>query len=149
MYYSDILSDNLILREWLNGSLFPLSGNLAIIIGLFLQTAWVDAKRVGIRFQNVDGVPTACALFWIFAAESVRAASVWYLLRTTNDGKVVSDLMRALSNLSLTVVAGILIITMLRCTALFEPPRFKGFWIYSAISTLLFLIASHLFPQIG
>jgi len=143
----DAVTNNLIIREWLNGSLFPLSANLAFIILIFLVDSYRERDQVS--WWKMEGVPTGCSLFWIFTCESVRAGCVWFILRATNDGRVVPQWIRELSNYSFVVAAAILAVMMLRCTFLWSPPRWRNFWIYSAVVTTVFLLVSHYFPTIG
>jgi len=144
----DVLTSNLIIREWLNGSLFPLSGNLAFIIMVFLIDSF--RQRGNDSWWTMPGVPTGCALFWVFSLDMVRAVCVWYVLRANNDGKQVSEWVRDLSNWFLIFASLGLVITMLRCTYLFTPPRWgNSYWVYSALSTIAFLLLSHFFPSIG
>lgn len=145
MYQSlDMLKSNLIIREWLNGSLFPLSLFLTYVILVFL---WDTRQEIGPGWQREKGIATACALAWIFFCESIRAGGVWFILRTTNDGHVISVWMQWIINIAFMFSAAALVITILRCTFLFSPPRWgHRYWVASAITTLLFLIASHLTP---
>lgn len=150
-FYANATFTNLVLREWLNGSLFPLSANLAFIIGVFLWDSWLYsiAHPDGSRWWKMDGVPTACALFWIFSLESLRAGSVWIILRITNDGHEVPHWVREFTNVLLVVGGAGLAIMILRCTYLFTPPRWGNrFWLYSLATTLAFLLLSHFFPNI-
>lgn len=146
----DSFATNLIIREWLNGSLFPLSMNLTIIISIFLWAAWREGIAEGVRWQSISGVPTGCFLWWTFGAESVRAGVVWVILRTANDGHAIPKWFELFSNLAFICAAFALGLAILRGTYIFTPPKWgHKFWVYSAISTLLFLLASHLFPSIG
>jgi len=98
----------------------------------------------------MPGVPTGCALFWVFAMETVRAGWIWWILRETNDGNQVAQWVREFSNYSFVAAATVLAATILRCTYLWSPPKWqRGFWIYSAASTIIFLFISHYSPQTG
>ena len=142
------LASNLIIREILNGSLFPLCINLSLVIGIFLVTTYLEAKESSESWWTMPGVPTGCALFWVFLLESVRAFSVWIILRTTNDGRLVPEWVRDWTNVSLIAAAAFLVVTMLRCTYLFTPPRWgNSFWIYSIMTTIAFLVLSHMVPH--
>jgi len=141
----DASVSNLIIREWLNGSLFPLSLNLAVIIGVFIWDSFVHSLEDGTpRWWRLPGVPTACVLFWIFGMESVRAISVWAILHTTNQNKSMPDWVVETATYSLVLASIVLLVALLRCTYLFSPPKWgHAFWIYSAVSTLLFLLLSN------
>jgi hypothetical protein len=143
----DVVTNNLIIREWLNGSLFPLSLNLSLIIAVFLWDSYFAARESRQKWFNMDGVPTACALFWIFSLDGVRAVSVWVILRINNNGMEVPMWMRQTTNVALALAAFGLMLTILRCTYLFTPPRWGNrYWIYSLVSTLIFLMISHILP---
>ena len=143
----DAYVSNLIIREWLNGSLFPLSLNLSIIIAVFMWDSYIECLAQGKRWFRMSGVPTACALFWIFSLDGMRAVSVWIILRITNNGDEVPEWVREWTSAALVIAALGLVITMLRCTYLFTPPKWGNrYWIYSLCSTLLFLFISHLLP---
>lgn len=147
--YKDLLLDNLIIREFLNGSLTPLSFNLTIVLTIFLFESYKEGQERGVKWNRIPGVATGCALWWIFGAETIRAGIVWYILREHNDGLPLPVWFEYFSNFAFMVAAFSLIVTMLRCTYIFTPPIWGNrFWIYSAISTAIFLTISHLFPQI-
>jgi hypothetical protein len=144
---TDAYSSNLLIREWLNGSLFPLSLNLSVVIAIFMWDSYVYAVTHKERWFTLEGIPTACALFWIFSLDGVRAVSVWIILRLTNNGHPVPEWLREVTNYALLAAAFGLALTILRCTYLFTPPRWGNrYWIYSLLSTLGFLILSHLLP---
>lgn len=143
----ELLPINLIIREWLNGSLFPLSAFLCYVICHFL---YGTRAEIGPGWQKEDGVATACALAWIFFCESVRAGGVWWILRTQNDGHAVSVWMQWVLNIGFCFSAAALIATILRCTFLFSPPSWgHRYWIASALTTLVFLLVSHFTPTLG
>lgn len=149
MLYQELhlLQSNLIIREWLNGSLFPLSAFLCVCILTFL---WDTRKIFGKGWHREKGVATACSLAWIFFCESVRALGVWYILRSQNTGRDVPDWLQHVINIALMFTAAAMVITILRCTFLFSPPRWGNrYWMVSAYTTLAFLILSHLFPSIS
>lgn len=144
----DILSSHLLIREWLNGSLLPLTLNLSIVIGIYLSQSFLDSRRFGRRFMNTPGIHTALVLFWVFFAESARAGSVWFSLRMQNAGREIPPDVGNLLNVMLVMCGVILVTAVLRCTYLFTPPKVRNvIWIYSLFVTVTFVILSHLFPQ--
>jgi hypothetical protein len=146
----DVFKANLLIREWLNGALFPLSANLAVILTIFLWSAWREGRRRNIRWQTISGIPTGCFLWWVFSAESIRAGTVWFILRAANDGQRVPPWFEVTANILFINAAIALVLAILRGTYIFTPPKWgHKFWIYSAISTALFLFVSHFFPSIG
>lgn len=141
-----LLQSNLIIREWLNGSLFPLSAFLTVCILTFLYDT---RKMFGKRWTREKGVATACSLAWIFFCESIRAGGVWLILRSQNDGVPVPDWVQHIVNVAFMFSAAGLIVTILRCTFLFSPPRWGNrYWMISAGTTVVFLILSHLLPPL-
>lgn len=155
--FAQVLEQNLLIREWLNGSLFPLTANLALVIGVYLYQCFYEAKRDGKSWLHVAGIQTACALFWVFGAESVRAVFVWLSLRTKNDGHQLAPFVDQFSTAMLIFAAAVLVAAVLRCTYLFTPPlvmirgrRFpfrQVFWVYSLAVTVAFVVFSHFYPE--
>lgn len=144
----EIVNSNLLIREWLNGSLLPLTLNLSIVIGVYLFHSVSDARRSNTRLSDVPGVKTAHVLFWIFLAESIRAGSVWFSLRAQNSGKAVPPHVQDVLDMLLVVCVVVLMAAVLRCTYIFSPPQIRGiFWIYSLTATIMFVLLSHMFPQ--
>lgn len=132
-----LLADHLIVREILNGAAFPLSVFLLAIICNYLWNMWTTYGR---GWTRQPGVSTACALAWMFFAESCRAGCVWYILRTNNDGMKLNDTFQVVSNCILVVAGVILVLSLLRCTFIFTPPQFGNWtWIFSICITSLFL----------
>jgi hypothetical protein len=146
----DGFSANLIIREWVNGSLFPLSLNFTAIVSVFLWSAWFEGRRKGIRWQYISGVRTGCFLWWAFAAESARAGIVWMILRTSNDGGALPRWFEIWANVVFVMAGLALVFAVLRGTYIFTPPKWgHRFWLYSAVSTIVFLMLSHCLPFIG
>lgn len=135
---------NLVIREWLNGALFPLSLALAFIIGVFLFDTW---RIHGRGWTTLPGIRTSCAMWWLFSAESIRAGIVWILLRIQNDGQRVTDALDYAVNVGFMFGATALIVAFLRCIFLFTPPKWGHvYWVASVLVTVLFLVLSDVFP---
>jgi len=137
---NEILRNNLIIREWVNGGLVPLNLSLVFVIGLFL---WDSAREADSykSFSKTSGVPTACSLFWIFAADAMRACSAWYILWKVNDR--VPPPISGIENLWVSggfIIAGVVaLIASVRCIYLFTPPWLGHYyWIGSLLVTLAF-----------
>jgi hypothetical protein len=146
MMYNSILNHNLFIREILNGALFPLCAFLSAIISLYL---WDTFRLYGRGWTRQPGVATACAMCWVFAAEAVRAGTVWYLLRQHNELAVVSKYAQNVAGVLLLLGGLVLVITMLRCTYIFTPPRWgHRVWVAALLSTIVFLTISHFLPYI-
>lgn len=136
------LADHLLVREILNGATFPLSVVLLVIIGQYLLTTYVS---YGKGWTREPGVSTACALAWVFFAESCRAGCVWYILRETNAGRKIPEYAQVTTNIILMVAGVVLVMSLLRCTFTFTPPRLGNWtWIFSVVLTALFLSFSQI-----
>lgn len=139
---------NLIIREWLNGSLLPLSVALAFIIGVFLFNTW-RAHGGGLSWAWTEdgGVKSACAFFWLFVFESMRAGTVWVLLRIANDGQRVTAALDYVVNITFIVSAAGLIIAFFRCCFIFSPNSWgHRYWIGALFVTIGFLVLSEMLP---
>lgn len=135
---------NLIIREWLNGALLPLSVALAIIISIFLAETWWKHGR---GWTGLPGIAVSCAFWWLFTAESIRAGVVWVLLRIQNDGQKVTAALDWYVNIAFILGATLLILAFLRCIYLFTPTRWgHRYWIASLFVTIVFLALSEFFP---
>lgn len=149
MLYTEmsLISSNLIIREWLNGSLFPLSFFLTFAVVTFINDTRLE---IGRGWARAPGIPTACALAWVFLCETIRAGGVWFILRLQNDGHVVPIWIQKSINGLFIFAAFALILVILRCTYLFSPPRWGNrYWVLSAIVTAWFLLISHFTPSLG
>ena len=130
---------NLAIREQLNGGLLPLNLCLVGVIGMFLWHTW---RRFGHDWTRIPGVRTACALFWIFAADAARAGFVWLILRMQNRGGT-SELILHVANFGFVIAAFAGLIAILRCVYLFTPKAWGHWgWIGSAGVTAAFLALS-------
>lgn len=133
--------DNLIIREWLNGGLLPLNICLMLAIGHSLNCA---RREHGRGWTQMPGVASACAFWWIFCADGIRAGLVWLTLRTQNRGGSIAAI-DALLTYGYILAAAIGVLASLRCIYL-STPRSVGHWgwILSALSTVAFVVTSHL-----
>lgn len=143
--FAEITSRHLLIREWLNGSLLPLTLNLTLVLFMYMLQNFYEARRDRVSFFKIPGIQTVCVLFWVFLAESIRAGSVWYYLRMQNHGFNPTMEITAILNLVLVIVGIVLISSVLRCTYIFSPPQIRGaFWVYSLSITIVFMLLSHL-----
>lgn len=143
----DAVTNNLVIREWLNGSLFPLSCNLALVLAVYVMQSYYEYDRSVTRMRSANEVRVACGLFWVFLADAIRAGWVFLILRFTNDVGTVPEWVRQWSNYSLIGAASVLCAAILWCTYLISPPRWKPwFWKFSLLTTVAFVIINHLVP---
>lgn len=69
-----------LIRECINGAAMVLCFNLAVVISSYLYDTWLESEPRNIaQWRSIPGVPTACALFWLFLFESDRCGSVWWI----------------------------------------------------------------------
>lgn len=161
----EILRNNLIIREWVNGGLIPLNISLVLVIGLFLWNSaldarawrttnngyltWFDVPETWERFQKTNGVQTGCALFWIFLADGFRAAAAWTVLNyRLNDVATPinpAPMMKLIELVNVAFIfAGVVgLLASLRCIYLFTPPRWgHWYWMGSVVVTLTFQVVT-------
>lgn len=135
---------NLIIREWLNGALFPLDVALTIAIGIYLSQSYLEARASRVSFRTLSGVQTACGLWWVFLCESIRAGVVYMSLNAQNHVRVVPPDYQEVGNALLLVAAFTLVITTVRCIYLFTPRSWAGrFCCASILVTIAFLLITH------
>lgn len=136
-----VIFDNLIIHEWLNGGLLPLNLSLLLAIG---HTLYLTRRIHGRGWTWVPGIPTACALWWIFFADGLRAGLVWLTLRQQNEGGSFITI-DGTTTYFYILAAAIGVLASLRCIYLFTPKEIGHLgWIVSAISTVTFVVFSHL-----
>jgi hypothetical protein len=127
---------NLIIREWFNGGLVPLNLCLVVVTTMFL---WDTLQAHGRGWTRQPGVSSACALWWIFAADAIRAVFVWVILRQQNRGLPIVDFAE-LANFGFMIAALISLAATLRCIFLFTPKAWGHWgWVGSALITCAFL----------
>lgn len=136
-----------IIRENVNGAIVPLSAILGIIIGIHM---WRAVREYGwLGWRNVEGMGTACILFWVFIAEAIRSLGAWSVLRTGSLGMSTKHVIQW-TTLAYLIAGIVVAATFLRCTYFFTPPAWRHkVWIASAIITALFLITSALLKRAG
>lgn len=141
---SNPIYGNVVIREWLNGALFPLSLSLAFIISVHLWDVW---KENGRGWTRLPGVKVSCSFWWLFCAESVRAGIVWVLLRIQNDGQAVTETLGLAASWGFVFGATALIGAFLRTIYTLTPARWgHRYWIAAVAISVLFLILSEIFP---
>jgi hypothetical protein len=147
-----LLTHQALIREMINGTAFILCLTLALMITVFLWDTWVIKWPLTYHeWADVPGVPTACALWWIFASEAYRTANVWL---TYNLGKIEAsaDLGRTIVGVGMFgggtaastvgyLLAGLVLnAALLRCIYIFTPPDWKRrVWLYAVVGALAFI----------
>lgn len=134
----------LLIREWVNGGLFPLSFMLALILFVFMVNTW---RIVGDGWAHAKGISTACVLFWIFSLDALRAGFVWFTYRVVNDGGVVPPWLETAVAAGFIATGVGLVVAMIACIYKFTPAKLgHSYWILSVCITIAFLLISHLAP---
>lgn len=132
------LFDPLMVREVLNAAAFPLSVILFVMIILHL---WGVYRIHGKNWRTEPGSATACALSWIFFAESVRAGCAWLILKHQNDGYLISERSQLVSSLILMLAGFVLVCSLLRCVFIFTPDELgNSTWIAATAAMLAFVV---------
>lgn len=133
---------NLVVREWLNAALIPLNVCILIII---THSLWESYKTHGKGWTNAPGVKSACALWWIFLADFIRASMAWSFLNAQNNGNPVEFISYAATIVYLTA-ALIAAPATFRLIYALSPASWghKG-WASAAILTAAFVIGMGVF----
>lgn len=137
---------NAILREYLNGALFILSGALTIIITVHMWEVW---RIHGRGWTTEPGMKVACAFWWLFLSETIRSFLQWVLLRARNAGVEVPINYNESISLAFTFGALALLVAFFRCIYLFTPDHWgHRYWVFALITTFLFLAATEFLPPL-
>ena len=135
-----LITQSLHVREVINGALFVLCSNLAIM--LFYLMARMRLL-IGKGWTQEDGMASICVLAWIFGIVGLRSGLVWWSLRIANDGYAFSQSLEMFSNWVLIVSAVIFAMITLRATYLWSPLRWHHkAWIVSGLVASVFLALS-------
>lgn len=131
---------NLVIREWLNGGLIPLNICVLIMITRQLYFSWT---RFGRGWTNQEGIKSACAFWWIFLADLIRASLAWWTLNIQRAGGELPYL-GSFATLLYSSAAVIAIVATLRLIYALSPNHWghKG-WIGAAIFCAAFLLVLH------
>jgi hypothetical protein len=131
---------NLLIREWLNGGLIPL--NVCIIL-IITHSLWAS-RRFGPGWTKQSGVASACALWWIFAADFIRASMAWSLLHSQNQGRPIPYLGYTTTALYITA-AFIAVLATFRLIYTLSPAAWgHKAWLASAGLMVAFMAAIYL-----
>jgi hypothetical protein len=140
-----LMTTNLHLRELVNGALFVLCINLALLIAFFMLNAWTKCE-VDEHWREIPGMPTACILSWVFTVIGVRCGIAWYALKLANDDRAFGPWLEGFASYSLIVSAIVLVIVTLRATFVWTPPEWNNkAWMMSGVLAIIFLSISELF----
>lgn len=153
--YDWIVAHQALIREVINGFCMVLFLVLTVLVMIFMWDAFVTSKTS--RWTNTPGVPTACALWWVFAAESYRTGAIWWLYNVGKDhhtspyptasstGIGVFGDAGFMSTFGYLVAGVMLIFGLQRSIYIFTPPEWKRkIWLQATIAAGAFC----LFPSV-
>lgn len=134
-----------LIRELINGSAMVLFLTLTIMVGVFMWDTMLEyaGRKPPSNWTDAPGIGTACALWWIFAAETYRTGAVWILYQL---GKRANDTGTFFSADGYATSYGYLLAGLalngglLRAIYIFTPPEWKNkVWIHASIGSMLFV----------
>jgi hypothetical protein len=145
-----------LIRELINGSAMVLCLSLTIMIGVFMWDSialWYTHKikgpgkrgniaSTGLSWHEVPGIQTACALWWVFLAETYRTGAVWLLYNLAKGQKDVGVFFgygAYWSSYGYLFAGIVLNLGLLRAIYIFTPPQWKSrVWVYASIGAVVF-----------
>lgn len=131
---------SVLLREWLNGSTFPLMACLTFVLAWTLGETW---RTHGRGWSRLDGIPVLCTLFWLFLADTIRSGLVWATLWYENDG-LSSAFLNPIRPIGFTLSAVFMLIGGLRLVRIITPRGWgeRG-WIWTVAVIVGFVVTTH------
>lgn len=135
-----IVISQALIREVINGMSMVLFFTLTFLTWIFMWDTFIDKAKPDWRHER--GIPTACALWWVFAAETYRTGAVWWLYQLgkeqgsagvffTPDGYATSY--------GYLIAGAMLIGGLLRSIYIFTPPKWeRRVWLYALTGSLVF-----------
>ena len=127
---NSITAHNVGIREWLNVCLIPLNISMMVIIG---YTVWRQT-RFSYGWTKYPGANSACALWWVFFADFLRAGMAWEILR----GGVVPG---SITVAVYMIAAMIAMAATLRCIWCLTPMKGRNFtWIGALTFMVVFVM---------
>ena len=142
-----IVQHQALIREVINGTCMILFLTLTLMIGIFMWDTIIDsmgARTVHRNWRSVPGIHTACALWWVFLAESYRTGAVWSLYqlgkREADTGTFFAGAGYA-SSIGYLLAGFALIGGLLRAIYIFTPPEWKRrVWVYASAGAVVFVL---------
>src|ERR1700742_13306 len=120
------------IRQDINGAGMVLCAALALMIFVFMCNSWINANRKNMNltaWAHMPGVPMACALLWLFGAETYRTGAIWHIYYSapSHTTYAIGQFADATfwPTLGYLMAGGVLIGALLRCTFLFAPPLLR------------------------
>lgn len=132
--------NNIFIREWLNGCLIPLNLSMMAII---TYTVWRQT-HFSWGWNKYPGANSACALWWVFFADTLRSIMAWAILRQSqlSGNVIVMDTYRTSPIATLIYISAGIIATAatLRCIWCLTPKDGRRYtWVTALAFTLGFV----------
>jgi hypothetical protein len=157
-----VVSHQALIREMINGSAMILFLTLTMMVSVFMWDTMVEYTKsryfVGTprdpsrSWTHAPGIPTACALWWVFIAETYRTGAVWSLYQIgkgQRDGGIFFDGGSYWTSYGYLLAGIALNAGLLRAIYIFTPPEWKSkVWIHAAIGAVVFVLCPALFSTI-
>jgi hypothetical protein len=153
-----IVTHQALIREVINGLAMVLFLTLSLMVMVFMWDTWVSSKP-GRDWRGAPGIPTACSLWWVFAAETYRTGAIWYLYNIGKPSGYIPDMSDGVGvfetgppwNAIGYIVAGVMLVCGLqRSIFIFTPPEWKRrVWVYASIAGVVFCFLPTVYNLIG
>lgn len=136
-----------LIREVVNGVCMILFLTLTLMVGVFMWDSIIESfGATSTRsWRSVPGIHTACALWWVFLAETYRTGAVWCLYQSGKRGQDIGAFFAGtgyLSSLGYLFAGVALIGGLLRAIYIFTPPEWKRqVWVYASAGAVVFVLS--------
>jgi len=144
-----IVAHQATVRELINGVCMILFLTLTLMVAVFMWDSLVEtlAKKQPVRtWRAVPGIEVACALWWVFLAETYRTGAVWTLYQIGRRDKHFAgpffDGGGYMSSVGYLLAGVCLIGGLLRAIYIFTPPEWKSrVWVYASAAAVAFVLS--------
>lgn len=150
-----VVAHQALIREAVNGCAAVLCLTLTAMISIFIWDSfvnwWYRHHKESKAWAAVPGIQTACALWWVFAAETYRTGAVWtlYQIDRTGDASVFFNSGAYWSTYGYLFAGIVLNVGLLRAIYIFTPPEWKNrVWVYASVAAALFVASPTILSSI-
>jgi hypothetical protein len=145
-----VIGHQALIREFINGFCMVLFLALSLVVLVFMWDTWVSSRSMR-EWREAPGMPTACALWWVFAAECYRTGAIWMLYNlgkhdhttpfpTSESGIGVFGAAGFWSTFGYLIAGFMLGGGLLRSIYIFTPPEWKRrVWLYATAGATVFV----------
>lgn len=136
-----------LIRELINGVCMILFLTLTLMVGTFMWDSIVESmgSTPARSWRAVPGIHTACALWWVFLAESYRTGAVWCLYQLGKKEQDAGAFFAGAgyaSSIGYLIAGTALIGGLLRAIYIFTPPEWKRrVWVYASVGAVVFVLS--------